>query len=108
MNCQLHAPLYYRYTPLKVATYTEIKKKMFQISIDLPDYLKITFPETAPVPLEDLVPEAPDEAVNLFKKFILYDSENRVSAAEALLHRYFYTAPMAARLEEMPMADHCK
>ena len=83
-------------------------EKMSLISKDLPDYLKITFPETAPVPLEDLVPEAPDEAVDLFKKFILYDSENRVSAAEALLHRYFYTAPMAARLEEMPMADHCK
>ena len=60
------------------------------------------------MPLEDLVPEAPDEAVDLFKKFILYDSGKRVSADEALLHRYFYTAPMAAKLEEMPTANHCE
>ncbi len=44
-------------------------------SKDLPDYSKITFPETKPIQLEDLIPEASDEAVDLFKRFILYDSD---------------------------------
>jgi hypothetical protein len=72
----------------------------------LPDYSKITFPETDPIPLEDLVPEASEDAVDLFKQFVKYNAEERSTAEAALLHRYFFTKPMAARMEAMPTAAH--
>ena len=72
----------------------------------MPDYSKITFPETDPIPLEDLVPEASDDAVALFKQFVMYDAEKRLSAESALLQPYFYTQPMAAKLEDMPTLLH--
>ena len=50
---------------------------------ELPDFSKITFPNTKPVALETIVPDAPDEAVDLFKQFVKYDSTKRISAKEA-------------------------
>ncbi len=73
---------------------------------ELPDYSKITFPETDPIPLEYLVPEASEDAVDLFKQFVKYNAEERSTAEAALLHRYFFTKPMAARMEAMPTAAH--
>ena len=58
---------------------------------ELPDYSKITFPETAPVALEEIL--ATDEAgplgSDLFTCFVRYDSAKRLSAEKALDHTYF-------------------
>ena len=67
----------------------------------LPDYSKITFPDCQGVSYEDMVPEASVSAVNLVSKFVLYDSDKRLSAKEAQRHHYFYEKPFPARLEEM-------
>ena len=56
--------------------------------------------------LEDLIPEASDDATELFKQFILYDSDKRISAESGLVHRYFCTPPIAAKLEDMPAGSH--
>ena len=69
---------------------------------ELPDFSKITFPNTKPVALETIVPDAPDEAVDLFKQFVKYDSAKRISAKEALKHCYFSIPPLVASLDEMP------
>ncbi|XP_070558449.1 cyclin-dependent kinase 20-like isoform X1 [Ptychodera flava] len=69
---------------------------------DLPDYKKITFPENPPIPLEQIVPDAPPEALDLLKKFLVYPSKQRISAAEALLHPYFFTEPLPAHHSELP------
>ncbi|XP_071545595.1 cyclin-dependent kinase 20-like isoform X2 [Panulirus ornatus] len=69
----------------------------------LPDYKKITFPESKPVPLEQVLPDAPPDALDLIKKFLIYSSDKRISANKALLHHYFFTAPVAAPLSQMPL-----
>ncbi|XP_045605913.2 cyclin-dependent kinase 20 isoform X2 [Procambarus clarkii] len=70
---------------------------------DLPDYKKITFPESKPIPLEQVLPDAPPDAMDLVKKFLIYSSSKRISARKALLHQYFFTAPVAAPLSQMPV-----
>ncbi|KAK8739931.1 hypothetical protein OTU49_003270 [Cherax quadricarinatus] len=69
----------------------------------LPDYKKITFPESKPVPLEQVLPDAPPDAIDLIKKFLIYSTNKRISAKKALLHQYFFTAPLAAPLHQMPV-----
>ena len=69
---------------------------------ELPDFSKITFPDTKPINLETIIPDASNEAVDLFKQFVKYDGKKRMNAAKALQHFYFSTLPLAASLEEMP------
>ncbi|CAL4119533.1 unnamed protein product, partial [Meganyctiphanes norvegica] len=70
---------------------------------NLPDYKKITFPQSQPVPLEQVLPDAPTEAIDLIKKFLVYHSEKRIPAKKALIHAYFFTAPMAAATCDLPL-----
>lgn len=70
---------------------------------ELPDYNKITFPETDPVPFEEVVPDASKEAVDLLKKFLVYQSKQRISAKEALVNPYFFTEPLPAHHSELPI-----
>jgi hypothetical protein len=74
----------------------------------LPDYSKITFPETTAIKLEDLVPDAQEDATILFKRFIIYDSSKRISAMEAITHKYFSNEPLPARLKDIPLPDKAK
>ena len=48
-----------------------------------------------------MLPEASDLAVNLISLFIIYDSNKRISAKEAIKHEYFFEKPFPATLEEM-------
>lgn len=70
---------------------------------ELPDYNKITFPDNPPIPFEEVVPDASPEALALLKKFLVYQSKNRISAKEALLHPYFFTEPLPAHHSELPI-----
>ena len=72
---------------------------------ELPDYSKITFPEAPAIRLEEMVPDATEDATDLFKRFITYDSGRRISARDALRHEYFANQPAPARLSEMPRPD---
>ena len=69
----------------------------------LPDYQKIIFPENEPIPFEEIFPDASPEALDLVEKFLVYDSKKRISAAEALLHPYFFTEPLPAHHSELPI-----
>ena len=69
---------------------------------ELPDYSKITFPDTKPIDLELIVPDAPLGAVDLFKEFVKYDNVKRIKAQAALNHVYFSSPPLGASLDEMP------
>ena len=42
---------------------------------ELPDYNKITFPENPPIPFEEIVPDATEDAIDLLKKFLVYPSK---------------------------------
>ena len=67
----------------------------------LPDFSKITFPDNTGLSFEEMVPEAPASALDLLGMFVLYNSEARISAREALKHNYFYEKPFPATQEEM-------
>lgn len=43
--------------------------------MDLPDYNKITFPENPPIPFEEIVPDATEDALDLLGKFLVYPTE---------------------------------
>ena len=49
---------------------------------DLPDYGKIEFSKSKPIPLEDLCPDAPDVAIDLLKQFLVYPSKQRIASGK--------------------------
>eukprot|EP00048_Salpingoeca_helianthica_P012192 m.175936 g.175936 ORF g.175936 m.175936 type:complete len:331 (-) comp15337_c6_seq1:38-1030(-) len=71
--------------------------------VDFPDYNKITFPDMPPIPLEQIVPDASSEALDLFSKLLCCQSSKRVSASKALLHAYFFVEPLPAHHSELPI-----
>ncbi|XP_067880426.1 cyclin-dependent kinase 20 isoform X2 [Heterodontus francisci] len=78
-------------------------EKIWPEITELPDYNKITFKENPPIPLEQIVPDASPEAVDLLKRFLVYPSKRRIGAAEALLHPYFFKEPLPAHHSELPI-----
>ncbi|XP_062064594.1 cyclin-dependent kinase 20 isoform X4 [Lepus europaeus] len=70
---------------------------------ELPDYNKISFKEQAPVPLEEVLPDASPQALDLLGQFLLYPPRQRIPASQALLHQYFFTAPLPAHPSELPI-----
>ncbi|XP_044856329.1 cyclin-dependent kinase 20 isoform X3 [Mauremys mutica] len=49
---------------------------------ELPDYNKISFKDNPPIPLEEVLPDAPPQALQLLKHFLVYPSRERVKAAQ--------------------------
>uniref|UniRef100_A0A9L0K4A8 Cyclin-dependent kinase 20 n=1 Tax=Equus asinus TaxID=9793 RepID=A0A9L0K4A8_EQUAS len=80
----------------------EIEDSQYEIT-ELPDYNKISFKEQAPVPLEEVLPDASPQALDLLGQFLLYPPCQRISASKALLHPYFFTAPLPAHPSELPI-----
>jgi len=70
---------------------------------DLPDYGKISFEDFDVVPLEEIVPDASKEAMNLLKRFLVYQSKMRISAKDALYHPYFFTQPLPCHHIDLPI-----
>ncbi|KPI92317.1 Cyclin-dependent kinase 20 [Papilio xuthus] len=68
----------------------------------LPDYHKITFPDSTPTPWSDLLPGVESEAIDLIKSFVLYNADRRISAKEALRHPWFHSRPPPAAIDDMP------
>ncbi|XP_012277522.1 cyclin-dependent kinase 20 [Orussus abietinus] len=68
----------------------------------LPDYNKITFPYHKGLLWEQIVPDAHQEAINLVKQLLVYNSAKRLPAREALHHAYFHCMPFAAKNSPLP------
>mmetsp|Transcript_20437 Transcript_20437/g.48339 ORF Transcript_20437/g.48339 Transcript_20437/m.48339 type:complete len:354 (-) Transcript_20437:82-1143(-) len=60
---------------------------------ELPDFMKIAFPETSPVPLSQVCRDASPAAIALLEKFIVYAPLERLGAVEAARHPFFSTDP---------------
>ena len=74
--------------------------------LELPDYSKITFPETSAVPLSEILAtgDCSPAAIDLFQGFITYDAGKRRSAQEALDHYYFMEEdPPPEPIHQMPI-----
>ncbi|XP_028307998.1 cyclin-dependent kinase 20-like isoform X2 [Gouania willdenowi] len=70
---------------------------------ELPDYNKISFKENPAIPLEEIVPDSSPQAVDLLYKFLVYPSNQRCSARQALLHPFFFCVPLPAHHSELPL-----
>lgn len=53
--------------------------------MELPDYNKISFPESSPIPWRTVLPDASPLATDLLGKLLQYDPHNRISAQEVVL-----------------------
>jgi len=67
----------------------------------LPDYPKIVFHETKGKDLGEILARAPDFTADLVKSFLVYDSSQRLTAAQSLNHDFFKASPLPARREEL-------
>ncbi|KAI8894793.1 kinase-like domain-containing protein [Globomyces pollinis-pini] len=68
----------------------------------LPDYNKIQFQKMTSVSIEKVCPDASQEALDLLKKLLIYNSSQRITANEALLDPYFFNKPLPAHHLELP------
>ena len=49
---------------------------------ELPDFNKITFPETRGVSWDQIFPDCMPEAIDLVKKFLVYNADRRLTAKQ--------------------------
>uniref|UniRef100_A0A803MIJ5 Protein kinase domain-containing protein n=1 Tax=Chenopodium quinoa TaxID=63459 RepID=A0A803MIJ5_CHEQI len=70
----------------------------------LPDYVEYQY-VPAP-PLRTLFPMASDDALDLLSKMFAYDPKARISAQQALEHRYFTSPPAATNPASLPRPSH--
>ncbi len=90
---------------------------------ELPDFKKIEFPSTPPIPLEEVIPNSSPEvklyyfslvtefycssfmqALDLVKKMLVYNSKNRISANEVLM----ILLVMAQQIMHLPLIKRSK
>lgn len=63
------------------------------------------FVEFTPTPapgLRSIFRAASDDALDLLSRMMAFDASRRISAAEALQHRYFRTDPLPTPVERLP------
>lgn len=66
----------------------------------LPDFVEFQF-VPAP-PLRSIIPMASEDALDLLSKMFTLDPKNRISAQQALEHRYFSSVPAPTRPDLLP------
>lgn len=76
------------------------KPSQWHDMVYLPDYVEYQF-VPAP-PLRSLFPMASDDALDLLSKMFTYDPKARISAQQALEHRYFTTVPAPTKPALLP------
>ncbi|CAA0838650.1 Cyclin-dependent kinase D-3 [Striga hermonthica] len=76
------------------------KRSQWPDMVYLPDYLEYQY---APAqPLRTLFPTASDDALDLLGKMFMYDPKARISAQQALEHRYFTSTPLPTEPAMLP------
>lgn len=65
------------------------------------------FRQRNPYPLNKLFPSATNDAIGLFKLFMVFDPNKRISCTNALKHKYFdkNTKPKMTPISQLPRLD---
>ncbi|KAL5202371.1 hypothetical protein ABZP36_013323 [Zizania latifolia] len=82
------------------ATFGTPKSAQWPDMVYLPDYVEYQF-VPAP-PLRSLFPMASDDALDLLSKMFTYDPKARITAQQALEHRYFSSVPAPTKPSHLP------
>jgi cyclin-dependent kinase 7 len=61
----------------------------------LPDYVEYQY--SPPQPFRSLFPMASEDCIDLLQRLFTYDPRSRISAQQALEHRYFLTEPVPTK-----------
>ncbi|CAL1676837.1 unnamed protein product [Lasius platythorax] len=73
----------------------------------LPDYNKISFPYHKSTTWESIIQDAQPEAIDLIRQILIYNSSRRLTAEQALCHKYFYCKPYPSMKNLIkPLQDH--
>ncbi|KAL4541166.1 hypothetical protein Ndes2526B_g05709 [Nannochloris sp. 'desiccata'] len=62
----------------------------------------VEFSATTAPPLKQLFPHAADDAIDLLNRMVAVDPRRRISAADALKHRYFKMDPAPTPAGQLP------
>uniref|UniRef100_A0A0E0L246 Cyclin-dependent kinase D-1 n=1 Tax=Oryza punctata TaxID=4537 RepID=A0A0E0L246_ORYPU len=76
------------------------KSSQWPDMVYLPDYVEYQF-VSAP-PLRSLFPMASDDALDLLSRMFTYDPKARITAQQALEHRYFLSVPAPTKPSQLP------
>ncbi|XP_066366304.1 LOW QUALITY PROTEIN: cyclin-dependent kinase D-1-like [Miscanthus floridulus] len=76
------------------------KSSQWPDMVYLPDYVEYQY--VAAPPLRTLFPMASNDALDLLSKMLTYDPKARISAQQALEHRYFSSLPAPTRPSQLP------
>ncbi|KAJ8926019.1 hypothetical protein NQ315_009874 [Exocentrus adspersus] len=74
----------------------------------LPDYNKIAFTPNVGKRWSIVLPTADMVTINLISRILIYNGAKRLSAREALKHKFFFEKPLPAKLSQMPKLDDVK
>lgn len=73
----------------------------------LPDYNKISFSYHKSTTWESIIQDAQPDAIDLIRKILIYNSSRRLTAEQALCHKYFYSKPYPSMKNLIkPPQDH--
>lgn len=62
----------------------------------------VEYHRTPAPPLRQLFPQAGDDALDLLSRMMCFDAARRVTASDALAHRYFTTDPLPTPADQLP------
>ena len=63
--------------------------RMFERFKKHASHMEFNFTPKTGTGIEKLIPNAPKDCVDLIKSLLIYDSEERITASQALRHEYF-------------------
>lgn len=97
MYSRIHMHMFINYNNVKVIEVLGNPENFWPEVRRLPDYGKITFPDTKPRDLKEVIPNASSSAIKLLQKMLQYHPEKRITAEEALMDDYFFDSRPTVR-----------
>uniref|UniRef100_A0A8C2GWZ3 Cyclin-dependent kinase 20 n=1 Tax=Cyprinus carpio TaxID=7962 RepID=A0A8C2GWZ3_CYPCA len=82
-------------------------QKVWPEITELPDYNKITFKETPPIPLDEIVPDTSSQAVDLLKKFLISPTKHNIRIVKCQWKKSPTNLPFCSTTINLIISHHC-